>query len=121
MTTTLASPDISEFEAYLERESLHGLPEAVVPTCGERKRKRISTNDEYWEGVLQSEKERLLKDSEYYLTSVEAMMVGVPNDEDNVHTPMQVLNNSLAKEKGLPFAELNGGASGTQAYTFYYT
>jgi hypothetical protein len=32
LTTTLASPDISEFEAYLERELLPGQPEPVVPT-----------------------------------------------------------------------------------------
>jgi hypothetical protein len=109
-TTDIASPDISEFEAYLERALLPGQPEPVVSTTAERKRKRISKNDEYWEGILQREKERQLKDSEGSLTTVEAMMVGVQNEEDNEQT-----TKSLAKEKALPLAEPNGGSSGAHS------
>ena len=64
---------------------------------------------------MQSEKERLQKDSECSLTSVEAMMVGVKNEEDNGHTPMKIQTKSLAKEKTLPFAEPNGASSGAHS------
>ena len=118
-TTTLASPDISEFEAYLEREVQPVQPEPSVPTCGERKRKKRSNNDDYWEGVLQSEKERLQKDNECTLTSVEAMMVGVINEGANGHTPMKVQTQSMANEKAALFDEPHGAPLGAYSYTFH--
>ncbi len=114
-TTTLASPDISEFEAYLERELQLVQPEPSGPTCGERKRKRRSNNDDYWEGVLQSEKERLQKDKECSLTSVEAMMVGVIDEGDNGQTPVKVQTQIMANEKAVPLDEPHGALLGAQS------
>jgi hypothetical protein len=59
-------------------------PPPIALSSDKGKRKKMSKNDEFWEGVLESERRRLLNDRETFLTPVEAMMVGGSSDEDDV-------------------------------------
>ena len=61
LTTTVASPNITEFEAYLEQRVAPEQPKPIVQTSMKGNRKRKSKNDEFWEGVLESEKLRVQK------------------------------------------------------------
>jgi hypothetical protein len=70
------SPCLSEFERYLEKEVLE-----KQQKNNKELPKKQQTNDEYWEGVLQSEWKRF-HDSR--LVSVEEMMVGACSDDDDV-------------------------------------
>ncbi len=73
------SPCLSEFERYLEK--------AVVEKQQKNDKelpKQKQTNDEYWEGVLQSEWKRLHDDINSRLVPVEEMMVGACSDDDDV-------------------------------------
>ncbi len=112
LTTTVASPNIMEFEAYLEHALAPGQPQPIVQTTIKGKRKWKSKNDESWEGVLESEKLRLQNVSESGLTPVEAMMVGVSSDDDNGDTTIKRATYSQAKEKSSPIHEANEASSG---------
>ena len=101
-TTTAASPNLPEFEAFLDKAAA---PQREPPIEELRRAARerakellVSKNDAYWEGVLQSEKEKLQKIQEQGLTSVDAMMVGCSSDEDNGDTPVRRAANKRAKE-----------------------
>ncbi len=112
LTTTVASPNITEFEAYLEQRVAPEQPKPIVQTSMKGKRKRKSKTDEFWEGVLESEKLRLQKVSESCLTSVEAMMVGVSSDDDNGDTTIKTATYIQAKEKASPIHKPNEASSG---------
>ena len=74
--TTAASPNVAEFEAFLEKEKATQREPLIVETSYQRRQQNLSKTDAYWEGVLQSEKQRLQQTSDEALTSVDAMMVG---------------------------------------------
>jgi hypothetical protein len=99
-TLSNASPNIMEFEAFLEQKVAPHQPPHHEETSNQGKRKKVSKTDEYWEGVLASEKLRLSKASDTTLTPVEAMMVGLSSDEDNDNgeTPLRRAANRRAKE-----------------------
>ena len=86
---TAASPNIIEFEAFLEQDVAPQQPPPNVETLVQGKGKKLSKNDAYWEGVLASEKLRLKGVSETTLTSVDAMMVGSSSDEEAGETPLR--------------------------------
>ena len=92
--TTAASPNVAEFEAFLERDKAAEREPVImcVPTG-----KNLSKTDAYWEGVLQSEKQRMQQTSDEVLTSVDAMMVGSSSDDDNGDTPLRRAANKRAK------------------------
>ncbi len=73
ISSTIASPSCSEFEAFLERASVS----AAVP-------KTMSETDAYWENVLQSEKERFTSDHVERDISVDDIMLGDTSDDDDV-------------------------------------
>ena len=111
-TTTAASPDISEFERYLENGEF-------CITLPSGRRKKLSKNDEFWEGHLASEKLRLQQLSD--LTPLDAMMVGSTSDEENTGTPLKsaaktrIKDNSTrrrAKAKLTSTNEPDGASSG---------
>lgn len=83
-TTTIPSPNIKEFEDFLDNVMESRTSPPVLHTSSQGKRKKMSTNDQFWEGVLESEKRRLLTDSNNTLTPVDAMMVGASSDDDDV-------------------------------------
>jgi hypothetical protein len=115
LTTTEASPDITAFEAFLDHDLAPVQQETIVHTESGGTRKRKSKNDEFWEGVLESEKKRLQKVSECNLTSVEEMMVGVSNGDDNGDTSLNRATTSQSKNKS---REPNGASSGATFFTF---
>jgi hypothetical protein len=96
-TTTAASPNITDFEAFLEQDVAPQQPPPNVDSLVQGKRKKLSKNDEFWEGVLASEKLRLQSVSETNLTSVDAMMVGSSSDEESGDTPLRRAANRRAK------------------------
>ncbi len=73
------SPCLSEFELFLEKEVLEKQQknDKELP-------KKQQTNDEFWEGVLQSELKRFNVDTNFRLVPVEEMMVGASSDDDDV-------------------------------------
>jgi hypothetical protein len=73
------SPCLSEFEIYLEKQDLEKQQknDKELP-------KQKQTNDEFWEGVLQSELKRLNDDTNSRMVPVEEMMVGASSDDDDV-------------------------------------
>jgi hypothetical protein len=96
--TTAASPNVTEFEAFLEKDKAPQREPLIVETAYQRRQKQLSKTDAYWEGVLQSEKQRLQQISDEALTSVDAMMVGSSSDDDNADTPLRRAANKRAKE-----------------------
>ena len=98
-STNIASPNITEFEAFLEKDV-------------QVKQKKLSKNDEFWEGVLASEKMRLQKINESTLTSVDAMMLGSGSDEENGDTPLRQAAHRRAKAILRSINEPHGGSSG---------
>jgi hypothetical protein len=98
INTTAASPNVTEFEAFLDKhKEPHREPPIVEPSY-QRRQPKVSKNDAYWEGVLQSKKLRLQQVNEEALTSVDAMMVGSSSDDDNGDTPLRRAANKRAKE-----------------------
>ncbi len=112
LNTTTASPNITEFEAFLEQDLAPRQPPPNVETSDQGKRKKLSKNYEFWEGVLASEKLRLLKVSDTSLTSVKAIMVGSSSDEDNGDTPLRRAAKRRAKEILRSINEPHGGSPG---------
>jgi hypothetical protein len=94
-----ASPNIMEFENFLENGLAQQQPLESVDALATGTRKKRSKNDEYWEGVLAREKLRLQQSCDNSLTSVSAMMVGPSSDEDNTNTPLKRVTKRRAAEK----------------------
>jgi hypothetical protein len=107
-----ASPNILEFETLLENGLAPRQPLQSVETLATGTRKKKSKNDEFWEGVLASEKLRLLQACDTTLTPVDAMMVGSNSDEDNTDTPSRRASRRRVKAKLKCTNEPDGGASG---------
>jgi hypothetical protein len=122
-----ASPNILEFETFLENGLAQRQPLQSVDTLATGTRKRKSKNDEYWEGVLAREKVRLQQSCDNTLTSVDAMMVGPSSDEDNTDTPLKRATKRRADEKSRssipqpkdkhPINEPDGAASGLYCFS----
>ena len=112
LKTTTASPNITEFEAFLEQDLAPRQPPPNVEPSHQRKRKELSKNDAFWEGVLASEKLRLQKVSDTNLTSVEAMMVGSSGDEETGDTPLRRAAKRRAKAILRSINEPHGGSPG---------
>ncbi len=72
----------------------------------------MSKNDEFWEGVLASEKLRLQKVNDTTLTSLEALMVGSSSDEEAGDTPLRRAANRRAKAILRSINEPHGGSPG---------
>ena len=119
-TIATASPDILEFENFLEnslapRQLLQSVDEQAPGT-----RKKQSKTDEYWEGVLAREKLRLHQSCNETLTSVDAIMVGPSIDEDNTATLLKRTTKRRAAPKSKykpPLNEPDGDASGQYFYS----
>ncbi len=75
VSSQVPSPCVSEFEAYLEKVDVE---RRNVPKDGavRKGRPRTISNDEFWERVLQSEKQRFENDYKSRTVSVEDIMVG---------------------------------------------
>ena len=112
LSTNTASPNITEFEAFLEQDVATQRPLPNGATSVQGKQKKLSKNDEFWEGVLASEKQRLQQLSEAALTSVDAMMLGSGSDEDNGDTPLRQAVHRRAKAILRSINEPHGGSSG---------
>ena len=93
-----ASPNILEFETFLENSLAPQQPLESVDALATGTRNKKSKNDEYWEGVLAREKLRLQQSCDNTLTSVSAMMVGPSSDEDNTDTPLKRATKRRAAE-----------------------
>jgi hypothetical protein len=68
LNTTAASPNVTEFEAFLEKETAQEREPLIVETSYQHRQQKLSKTDAYWEGVLQSEKQRLQKINDEALT-----------------------------------------------------
>jgi hypothetical protein len=115
MKKTTASPNILEFETYLEYGFAPRQPLENVATLATGTGKKKSKNDEFWEGVLASEKLRLQKLSDTTLRSVDAMMVGSSSDEDNSDTPLKRATKRRAKEKSSSINPPDGASLGASS------
>jgi hypothetical protein len=107
-----ASPNITEFEAFLEQDLAPREPPPNVEPADQRKRKKLSKTDEFWEGVLASEKLRLQKVSDSDLTPVEAMMVGSSSEEETGDTPLRRAAKRRAKAILRSINDHHGGSLG---------
>ncbi len=85
ISSTVASPSCSEFEAFLDRASVA----AGVP------KNKMSKTDVYWENVLQSEKERFTLEHVERDISVDDIMLGDSSDDDEVPIVSTVKNSNL--------------------------
>jgi hypothetical protein len=112
LNTTTASPNMLEFETYLENGFAPRQPLESVEILATGTGKKKSKNDEFWEGVLASEKARLQQLSGTTLTSVDAMMVGSSSDEDNTDTPLKRATKRRAEEKSSSTIPPDGASSG---------
>jgi hypothetical protein len=113
LNTTTASPNITKFEAFLEQDLAPQQQPPNVETSDQGRRKKLSKNDEFWEGVLASEKLRLQKVSDITLTSVDAMMVGSSSDDETGDTPLRRAAKRRAKEILRSINDPHGGSPGT--------
>ncbi len=96
----------------MEQDVAPQQPPPNVETSVQGKRKKLSKNDEFWEGVLASEKLRLQKVSETTLTSVDAMMIGSGSDEETGDTPLRRAAHRRAKAILRSITSPPGGSSG---------
>ena len=80
-TSTSASPCMQEFETFLESRSQDNIDSVAQEETMARKPKTMSNKD-FWQGVLESEQQRLSKDLESRIVAVEEIMLGVDSEED---------------------------------------
>ena len=80
-SSTSASPSMEEFETFLESRSQDNIASAAQEETMARKPKTMSNKD-FWQGVLESEQQRLSKDLESRTVAVEEIMLGVDSEED---------------------------------------
>jgi hypothetical protein len=73
VSSNVASPSCSKFEAFLEKASVAAVTQ-----------KKQSKTDAYWENVLQREKIRLANEINARVISVEDIMLGESSDDNNV-------------------------------------
>jgi hypothetical protein len=85
------SPSLSDFEAFLDEleSERHNFPKATsnaskVQKAGSKGDNTRSANDEYWENILQKEKERLENDLRFKMVPVDGMMLGASVDDDDL-------------------------------------
>jgi hypothetical protein len=85
------SPSLSDFEAFLdnlETERSNSPKDTTTQTIGPiavpTAKTRRSATDEYWENVLQREKERQANDFRFAMVPVDNMMLAASSDEDDV-------------------------------------
>jgi hypothetical protein len=104
---------MTEFEAFLEKDKAPERELLIVETSYQRRQQKLSKTDAYWEGVLQSEKQRLQQINDEALTSVDAMMVGSSSDDDNGDTTLRRAANKRAKEILRTINEPFGCTTGT--------
>jgi hypothetical protein len=90
-TSQVPSPSLSDFEAFLgSLESERSNFPKDTTTAGKganavlKSRKRQSSNDEYWENVLQKEKERCENDLGLNMVPVDDIMPRATFDEDDL-------------------------------------
>jgi hypothetical protein len=118
--TARASPNILEFETYLEHDLALRQPLQNGEASDKRKRKKQSKNDAFWEGILASEKLRIHKLNDNHLTSVDAMMVGVSSEEDNSDTPsLHRATKRRTKENSTSFPKPSEALSGASPRFLY--
>jgi hypothetical protein len=79
--STSASPCMQEFESFLERRSQDNVDSVAQEGAMARKPKTMSNKD-FWQGVLESEQQRLSKDLESRTVAVESILLGVDSEED---------------------------------------
>ncbi len=80
-SSTTASPCMQDFESFLERKSQDNIDSVAQEAAMARKPKTMS-NNEFWQGVLESEQQRLSKDLESRSVAVEEILLGVDSEED---------------------------------------
>jgi hypothetical protein len=80
-STTSASPCIEDFESFLERRSQVNI-ESVFPEGPMIRKPKTMSNNEFWQGVLESEQHRLSKDLDSRKVAVEEILLGGDSEED---------------------------------------
>ncbi len=80
-SATSASPGIEEFESFLERRSQANIESASLEATMISKPKTMSNND-FWQGVLESEQQRLSQDLQSRTVAVEEILLGGDSEDD---------------------------------------
>jgi hypothetical protein len=86
-TSQVPSPSLSDFEAFLgslESERSNSPKDTTTAAKGDKAKKHRSSNDEFWENVLQKEKERCENDMRMNMVPVDDIMPRATFDEDDV-------------------------------------
>ncbi len=80
-SSTSASPCMHEFDFFLEGRGQVNL-DCVQPEAAMKSKPKTMSNNEFWQGVVESEQERLSKDLETRTVAVEDILLGGDSDED---------------------------------------
>ena len=81
-SSSTASPCMNEFESFLERRAKLDL-ESVEPEPAMNSKPKSMSNNEFWQGVLESEQKRLATDLETRTVAVEAILLGAESEDDD--------------------------------------
>ena len=104
LQTTAASPNVSEFEEYLE--GLHGQKDSLAVSLNLPATKPAHlTKDEWWETVLRAEQDRV-KNLEERLVPVDEMFLDDCSSEDDDIPIVKTLPTTPAKAKKIKKAKL---------------
>ena len=80
-SSTAASPCMHEFETFLERRAKVNL-DCVEPEAAMNSKPKTMSNNEFWQGVLESEQKRLSTDLERRSVAVDDILLGGGSDDD---------------------------------------
>jgi hypothetical protein len=83
ISSTSASPSILEFETYLEKQG-QGRPNDVAEVAAMKSRPKSMCNNEFWQGVLESEQLRLANDVQTRTVAVDDILLGGSSDDDDI-------------------------------------
>ncbi len=79
--STCASPCLHEFESFLNKRAALNL-DCVEPEAAMTSKPRTISNNDFWQGVLESEQKRLATDLETRSVAVEEILLGGSSDND---------------------------------------
>ncbi len=80
-SSTAASPCMHEFESFLEGRAKLNL-DSVEPEAAMNSKHKTMSNNDFWQGVLESEQKRLATDVETRTVAVEEILLGGASDDD---------------------------------------
>jgi hypothetical protein len=72
---------MQEFESFLERRSQVNI-DSFAPEAAMIRKPKAMSNNQFWQGVLESEQHRLSKDLEARTVAVEEILLGGDSEED---------------------------------------